>query len=289
MNLKLDVGDLYIDPKGERFVFYYSVYDNVSWGTENRFDFDITGLDDDDNEFVFTLTELPELPTPPVEYYFNYTQLNTKETQSVSRTFTGLESSTITFNYPLTDAVRIDVNNDTGVDYGRIFIFDVGSLMYEISSSSSSNTYKATVENGGVLSTSNQISRYFFNEPKYFPQKLLDNSSMLTLRITQIKNTSGEGVDSIGATDDSIRVKFWLKPYNSSIEESKTPIFSKFSMMIYGDDAAVSAWRFFYKHRLNFEYDQIDHNKIYWDPQTDDDILFSFNHAVCNLKMEVEG
>jgi hypothetical protein len=140
------------------------------------------------------------------------------------------------------------------------------------------------------LATADSVSRYFFDEPKYFPQRLLDNSSMLTFRMTQIKYDPGEEVHAIGVNDDSVSVKFWIKPFNSSTEESKTPIFSPFNMSIYGDNATVAAWRFFYKHRLNFQYDvdDVNGNKLFWDPGGDV-VLFSLNRAAYLLKMEVES
>ena len=186
------------------------------------------------------------------------------------------------------DAIRIDVTarDDPSTEYARIFIFDLGSILYDVTSPS--NTYRGIFENSGDISISSGISNYFFNEPKYFPQTLLDNSSMLTSRLTQIKYTPGDGISSIGGVESSTRIKFWLKPYNLSTEESKTQFFGNFNMLIYGDEASVSAWKFFYKYRLNFEYDSTNSNRIFWRYVEGNDFFFSFNHAVCYIKMEVE-
>lgn len=265
MTFKLSGGKLNMDNQGERFVFWYSLVPN--------FDFDVLNLNPDGNEYEFEINVFEGEPKF-LDVYYLYDN-------SVSDKNINIGDST---NYPLHDAVKIDVK-DLGYNIiGRIWLFDVGSLNYQ--STGSSNTYKAVVENGGVLATGDRTSGYFYNEPKFWPQTLLDNSSILTLRIIQIKKDPRIGVDSIGGTDYN-EVKFSIRPKSSLIKENKTEISNKFKMDIYGDNDAVSAWRYFFKNRVGLQGDDIDEPLSWVPPIGASKVVFSLTHAICYISMEI--
>lgn len=265
MTFKLSGGKLNMDNQGERFVFWYSLVPN--------FDFDVLNLNPDGNEYEFEINVFEGEPKF-LDVYYLYDN-------SVSDKNINIGDST---NYPLHDAVKIDVK-DLGYNIiGRIWLFDVGSLNYQ--STGSSNTYKAVVENGGVLATGDRTSGYFYNEPKFWPQTLLDNSSILTLRIIQIKKDPRIGVDSIGGTGYN-EVKFSIRPKSSLIKENKTEISNKFKMDIYGDNDAVSAWRYFFKNRVGLQGDDIDEPLSWVPPIGASKVVFSLTHAICYISMEI--
>lgn len=266
MTFQFSGDNIKIDTKGERFVFWYSL--------DDKYDFNVSDLDPDGDEYSFSINFSELIPTH-VNVYYLYDDNLAPENLIIN--------NLIVTQNPLHDAIQIDVLN-TSLIVGRIWLFDVGSLIYE--SVSPSGTYKAIVENGGVLSTGLKTSWNFFNEPKYWPQTLLDDSTMLTLRMLQIKKTPSEGVDSIGGTD-SRKIKFLIRPNSSLIIESKIQIFSDFRINIYGDKNTVSAWRFFYIHRMGFQGNDNDESLSWTPPPEANKVMFSLNYAVCYIDMEV--
>jgi hypothetical protein len=271
MNFKLSGGKLTMDSKGERFAFWYTFDENI--------DFNVTDLDPDGDEksFKIEFTEGDSTGSMVDIYYLYDDSLSEID---ISIPISGI----ITTNYSIHDAVQIDVKDEVSINIGRIWLFDTGSINFQ--STGSSNVYKAVVENGGVLATGDRTSGYFFNEPKFLPQTLLDNSSILTMQLIQIKKDPTEGSDSIGATN-SKDVKFWIRPNCSLIKETKTQITGNLKMMIYGDDDAVSAWRYFYKNHVGFQDgDSFEH--LYWAPPTGaSNVVFTLTHAICYVSMEV--
>ena len=265
MTFQLGDGDVQIDTRGERFVFWYSLAD--------KYDFNVSDFDPDGDENSFSI-DFTDGSASNVDVYYLYDNSLPPDLDKAIGDPTETE-------YSLHDAVQIDVKDGSDI-VGRIWLFDVGSLIYE--SVGSSGVYKAIVENGGVLSTVNSISGNFFNEPKYWPQARLDNSSMLTLRMIQIKNNPNDGVDAISGTGSS-KADFCIRPCSSMTMESKTQLFSNFKMKIYGDKGAVSAWNLFYKNNVGFQVDEINETLSWVKPPGN--AMFSLNHAVCYIDMEV--
>ena len=271
MTFKLSGGILNIDAQGERFVFWYSLEDNI--------DFNVTNINPqgDEQSFKIEFTEGDSTDTM-VDIYYLYN--NSLSETDMSIPITGI----ITTNYSIHDAIQIDVKDDESTIIGRIWLFDAGSINFQ--SKGSSDIYKAVVENGGVLVTGDKTSGYFFNEPKFLPQTLLDNSSILTMRLVQIKKDPTEGSDSIEGTS-SRDVNFWIRPNCSIIKETKRQIEGNIKMRIYGDNDAVSAWRYFYKNHVGFQGDDAN-EPLYWAPPIDaSNVVFTFTHAICYISMEV--
>ena len=268
MTFKLSGGKLNIDNQGERFVFWYSLSD--------KFNFTVSDLDPDGNENEFTIIDGSGSAK---NITINYLYDNSDENITID-----LPAGTISTSHPIHDAIKIDIKNSNNIIIGRIWLFDIGSINYQ--STGSSNTYKAVVENGGVLATGDRTTGHFINEPKFWPQTLLDNSSILIMRIIQIKKDPTSGVDYIGGTG-SDEVKFWILPKYSLTKENKTQIFNEIKMDIYGDTDAVSAWRYFFKNRVGFQGNDFDETLSWIPPTGASNGVFSLTHAICYIGMEV--
>jgi hypothetical protein len=269
MTFKLSGGHLNLNNQGERFVIWYSFFDQI--------EIDVFELDPNEDDYSFSIDFIEDTPlNPNVNIYYIYDRnLLPEENIPIN--------NPILTRDPIRDAVKIDVK-DGNIIIGRIWLFDVGSINYK--STGPSNVYNAVVENGGVLATGDRTSGYFFNEPKFWPQTLLDNSSLLTMRFIQIKKDTGQGIDSIGGTSAK-EVKFWIQPNCSLIKETKRNINGSLKMRIYGDNDAVSAWRYFYKNRVGFQSDDID-EPLYWmPPRGAKNVLFTLTHSICYINIEL--
>jgi len=273
MTYKLSGGKLNMDNQGERFVLWYSlpVVENI--------DFNVTDLDPQGDEKSFKI-EFTEGDSTGTKVDIHYLYSDSLSETDISIPLTGIINTT----YSIRDAVQIDVKDEENNFIARIWLFDAGSINYQ--STGSANIYKAVVENGGVLATGDRTTGYFFNEPKFSPQTLLDNSSILTMRLIQIKKDPSEGSESIGGTS-SIDVKFVIRPNCSLIKETKRQITGNFKMRIYGDSDAVSAWRYFYKNHVGFQGEDAN-EPLYWaPPKSANNVVFTLTHAICYISMEV--
>ena len=292
MSFKLGGGEISLDEKGERFVLWYSLTNDGG----GDFLFDISGFGDADDT-TFTIDNIGGglWTAGHLDIYYLDADYDPDTPDIPDVEIVDPQPTIINIGpYNFSDAVRIDIIEDGGEElYGRIWLFDVGSLTYI--SAGSSTTYEAIMQNGGVLSTSGSVSRYFFNEPKYWPQVLLDEESeMLILRFIQLKKDPNSEVNAIGGTGSG-SVDFGIEAFNSTTMEHRTSLFNSgvgepyLRMIIHGDEGAVSAWRFFYQHRMGFEYNDVD-DVLTWGPSSLDitNALFSLNHAVCRFSMEGE-
>jgi len=290
MGFVMSSGLVYLDEQSERFVLYYSVLPLDI--TEDRFDFEVRGFDPDDGDEKSFIFSFSSAPANPLDLRFTFTHLNgggtdTGDYDSCNKDADiGVECN----SFDLSDAVRIDIERKIAAniyeDYGRIWLFDTGSLNFE--TTSSSGVRRAIVENGGVLASAYGNPWYFYNEPKYWNQSLLDGSNMIVLRMHQIK-IDPDGPSSI--SPGSSEINFFLKPNSNVLRESKQDIFSSFKMRIYvDDDAAFSAWKNYYLSRMNFEHflDE-EGNKLMIRYDRDNDFMFSLIHSICYIDMEVQG
>jgi hypothetical protein len=271
MIFKLSGGNLNLDAQGERFVFWYSLDENI--------DFNITDIDPKGDELSFKI-EFSEGNSTGKMVSIHYLYEDGLSDTDISIPVNGIIST----NYSIQDAVQIEIKDEVNDIIGRIWLFDSGSIIFK--STGSSNIYEAVIENGGVLATGDRTSGYFFNEPKFSPQKLLDNSSILAMRIIQIKKDPTEGSDSIGGTS-SRDVKFWIRPNCSLIKETKRQIEGTFKMKIYGNRDAVSAWRYFYKNYVGFQGDNFDEPLFWAPPKGASNVVFTLTHTICYIGMEV--
>ena len=153
---------------------------------------------------------------------------------------------------------------------GRIWLFDVGSLSYEISSSST--THKVISENGGVIS-GRYNSYYLFNEPKIY-----NNDDTFVMRIIQFKPVS----ETTAGGGGKATYRISMKVNNSFIRENKVNILDYFKMQVFGDYA--DAWKNYFTLKQGFS------------EFPDDDILylqgnriFTLTHLKCTLDLGVLG
>jgi len=171
----------------------------------------------------------------------------------------------------LKDAIKIDIKNVGETEIiGRIWLFDVGSLSYEISSSST--THKVISENGGVIS-GRYNSYYLFNEPKIY-----NNDGTFVMRIIQFKPVS----ETTAGGGGKATYRISMKVNNSFIRENKVNILDYFKMQVFGDYA--DAWKNYFTLKQGFS------------EFPDDDILylqgnriFTLTHLKCTLDLGVLG
>jgi hypothetical protein len=294
MNFKAGSGNLYLDSEGERFVFYYSVHTDyyprfLDW----YFDFEIYDLNDGDEWFRINMTHDPN--NGSVDLVFTATRLNDSTVSALApiTVSEGTPTPVGPFAFPLVDGVRIDIvrdNTDPTPDenYGRIWLFDVGSINYKTNDPLHSK--RAIVENGGVISAVGTNNGYPYNEPSYWSQILLDERNIFTMRLIK---TVSDNYTTIGITEPE-EIDFSIKAVNSTTLESRQFMDRGFKMKIYGDEGVVSAWRIFYQNRMDFqEYTHGGEEGLRLDFTAQSEAgnfpLFSFNYAICNVDMEVKS
>jgi hypothetical protein len=201
-------------------------------------------------------------------------------------TFTSLE---------LKDAVRIDIVCEDPLsvihDYGRIWLFDVGTFIYE--AIPLSEDHRVIIENGAVIAA-HEDSGSMYNEPLYWSQELLDGSPMMSMRIIQMEENKDNGINiggSGGFSTESI-----ITSTNSTALVNRYLISYPLRMKIYGEDAAVYAWNLYYTGSVGFEEVVASDGEPALEmdidaPQDSEDVKslwFSLNHAVCLVGMEVK-
>lgn len=252
-----DAGNLNIDSKGERFIFYYSLDPN--------FDFNVSGLgDENDNQFNFIINQGSTLADHLwIRYLYNE---NFNELKYII-------SNPQTTTHALSDAVEICINTSTNSIIGRIWLFDTGSITYQ--TLSSSGTYKVIAENGGIISSSSQ-SGFLYDEPNI----IIDNER-LAMRIIQFKSVAASGGGG------KATYKFTIKLNYSDIRVKSEGTSGSFRMQIYGDDAAVKAWTNYFNLTLGFK-------KFVGSPADGTLYLpggrsFTLSQSICKISMEMSG
>ena len=170
----------------------------------------------------------------------------------------------------MNSAIKIDIEDAAGgVLTGRIWLFDVGSIMYE--TSSSYKTHNVIVENGGVILGVDN-SYYLFNEPKIY-----NTDDIFVMRIVQFISDYGTTAGGEG------NYRFSLDLNNSYVQENRVNIPECFKMQIHGNYA--NAWINYFKSNQGFEQfeDELGILYIY------DNRVFTLTHSICIVDMEVQG
>lgn len=293
MSVETETGNFYFDNLSERFVIYCSIYD-YDPAVEGPFNFTVEGFEiGSPNPYSNTFTiDILETPTPLVPLDYELYKGNDFETPV--DTFSGggigeypviFPLETITDNIDTKACIRIlkpDMfTPGVYIECGEIWIFDLGSLNYEIGSG------KAVVENGGVITVTS--GGYPTHETSYWNQELLNGSKMATFRITHIKFDEVKSFSGTG----SIKAKFQVNAEEVQVLEARTKVFGDIKMKIYGDSSVVSAWYIFYEDKMNFQYSQED-NEITLDilsrqeevARIKPNYMFSLVYAKCSIDME---
>lgn len=251
-----DSGSINIYSQGERLIFYYSMYSD--------FEFNVTELgDEDETEFGLTIKEgnifADELW---VHYLYNDVteeiDINSPETSNA-----------------LSDAVEMYILHTSGAPsrgvVGRIWLFDTGSIIYR--ALSSSGTYKAIAENGGIVSN-RPGSSFLYDEPN-----VIVDDERLAMRIIQFKP-----VTSITGSGKAT-YRFTIKLNYSDILVESEDIKGSFRVQIYGDDAAVKAWTNYFNSTLGFKkfIDSTAKGTLY----LPGDRSFTLTQSICKVYVDV--
>ena len=305
MNFQTSEGQFHYDAEGGRFVIYYSVYTGYDLSNlpqsynESRFNFSVKFTDDVHSFSIkVNYADAKHRDVNGIDLGFTATRLDGSASES-----TGiipniqLDTETpITFtSIELKDAVRIDIICEDPLsnthDYGRIWLFDVGTFIYK--AVSTSEDHRVIIENGAVIAA-NEDSGSMYNEPLYWSQEMLDGSPMMNMRVIQMKENKDIGINISGS--GGFATESIITSINSTALVNRELISYPLRMKIYGDDAAVHAWNLYYTGEVGFEEVvasdgepalEMDINA----PQESEDVeslWFSLNHAVCLVGMEVK-
>ncbi|GAG03936.1 unnamed protein product, partial [marine sediment metagenome] len=214
VNFVTEEGYVHLGSGGTRFVIFYP----LKILAMQTFSFNVFGFNDDssdpDNK-KFSIEVIGGYKTTSVAISYLY---NSSLNEEISGVISFSESDTITTNHSLVDAVKIDIKNNTNC-VGRIWIFDLGFITYEISSNRIAR--EIIFENGAVVSSNPFFSySYLTNEPEnhFFGEyyHLSGEKYSLIMRIIQLKSDS-EITIGPGKAD----YKFIMKLNNSYIRENK--------------------------------------------------------------------
>jgi hypothetical protein len=230
-----DRGQVNVDPKGERFVVYYSL-DPVYY---NNYKFDVYGFYDDvDNSFIFK--NFKDLGSPTWSDQISWTIDFFDDRITPTLTASGMNpnpgfwgTQTLVCNYPLTGSFRINIY-DTDILKGCIWVFDLGSITYQLGSSS--GTQKIIAENGAVLQVPSSEYSWLPEPPIYF-----DQSNHFVFNVIQLDGSTGVG--GAGA------YKLYLEVENHLVGENNQPV-PWVRMQIFGSYAGT--WRQYFISNYGF-------------------------------------
>ena len=251
-----DAGEISIDSRGDRFIFYYSLV--------KGFDFNVSGLDNDDTKIVVDIKKTPWSTQPTFAFGMRY--LNQLGGTPVPIPFTS--GNSIDTNNLLVDAVKMDIIKTNfplqNSIIGRIWLFDSGDISYKIGSSS--GTYRFITENGGAISQ--YASGYLYHEPSFYSK---DNSivmKMIQLKPGDVQGGSGKG-----------RYTFLIKSNANYVGEIKVNTYAYFKMQIYGSNN--EAWISYYMQEHGFKKFKDRPDILY----LEGDRIFSLVQSVCDVKL----
>lgn len=234
-NVMIESGNFYIDPLGSRLVIYY-VVEPTKIGAE-YYDFNISGLEYGSEKFFIDLVPMK----PPWEFilYLRFTDLlddtniPSEEIIDCGERLT-YEINPKDYHFEISGAIKIELSflDDPDFNYGifgYIWIFDLGSIKYSLSSSS--GEHKVIVENGGIL-TDHGSGFYLEKRPYKF---ICNKNDLCFINIAQF--FLGDGYS--GASGNSV-LKIEAKNNNTNILQFKTETKNYVKMCFYGDTS--QAW-----------------------------------------------
>jgi len=297
-NLKLHNGELSLNKDAGRFIYFYSVYETNN--KKDIFGFDVTNFDTCSFDIkvinvnsshktgqlklnIKNLGDGKEIELPPVDI--------SNLLQNYMKIYWDCNDT----NPKLEDAVKITISYipksaqgpGQTIDYGYIWLFDVGSITYK--TETQTGIYRAIMQDTGIYSAHNQFFIGYYNEPKSWSQSILNNKDTLSVRIMQIKNDPASQFYSI-ANKDAFNVKISVNQKPGLLLENKKQICGNIKVKIYGDNATVDAWHYYYTNKLGFVYNE---NYDLLELRFVDaylkgkHLLFSLYQTVCNINMEV--
>jgi len=212
---------------GDRFIIYYPLV--------NGFRFDLYGLDDSD-EKKFNIDITSGWNGGSLQIYYLYTDVSHDNITLSS----GVGIKSISSSYDCFKAVKMEIKNAnaTPVIVGRIWLFDAGSISYDLATSG--GIYNIVAENEGVLNIQ-QGSGYVYQKPSIY-----NDSYSFVMRMTRL-----QPVGAVGGSGMS-KYEFTIKSNATAVEENKLYIPRFLEIKIYGDEKAVDAWTDYFKSEFGF-------------------------------------
>lgn len=252
-----DAGEISINSRGDRFIFYYSLV--------KGFDFNVSHLDNDDAIISVRIIKTPWGNHDQNSFDLDIHYLNKLVPSGPPKDFVGLNPYEIVSNDRLTDAVKMDIikTSDRSI-IGRIWLFDSGDISYKIGSSS--GTYRFITENGGAISV--YSSSYLYHEPNFYSK---DNS--IVMKMIQLKPGDVQGGGGKG------RYTFLIKSNANYVGEIKVSTYAYFKMQIYGSNS--EAWISYFMQERGFKKFKGRPDILY----LEGDRIFSLVQSVCDVKL----
>jgi hypothetical protein len=301
MNLKVDSGELLFKSQGSRFIIYFPIhnfgYDEGEY-LQNMFEFDIQDFEDDDTNFEISING------PRNEAQMNIrliiTDLLNQNSEIINRNNIPIDGSFNLFStntISLNDAIKIEIirTDPTDEEYGRIYLFDSGSLEYE--KASEIGIHRVIIQNDCILSARDSVGNLFYHEPRTWSQTLLDGTNLISLRFIRFILDEDYNIDAIGG-NAAIDADIIITANESNSPEKRVPVFGDLRMKIFGDEAVVPMWRYYYINNMNFNYNEVldllymDLDELipqdYWD--YGGDIMYipslTLTYSVCKIGLE---
>jgi hypothetical protein len=229
----------------------------------SSYNFSVSGLDDGNKTFGIKLED----PSPPsVDCTVNVTWLNSSSPLFDTNTSTISTGgfTTFGFNYSIKDMVKMDLINASSLQlFGRIWLFDTGSITYDLISSI--GRFKVVIENLGIVVYS-PGGPFLRDWPVIY-----NTTNFLAMRILSVRGYQG------GAGAGTYR--FLIRVNKDACTEINRDVYY-FKLQIYGDYSTV--WKEYFKTQHGFgEY-------------TDDTLYgsnerFSLVYSLCNVDLRMMG
>lgn len=186
--VQLQDASIMINHSMSRLVVTYSLLDN----DEQEFTFFVRDLEDIYGDLVVVMPNYRE-ETICIDFDFIYQDPFTSKPEILpvvpvilKEEYEGYPAFIVKFDGFLKGTVFIDLyNTDRSIHFGRILIFDLGNIVYEISSVEGDQQY--IIENGGIISSFGG-SNFFVREPLFYKE-----SNITSLRVMQTRSDSGGG------------------------------------------------------------------------------------------------
>ena len=247
---------------GSRIVIYYSL--------DSNYEFNVSGLDDGNKEFEISFDANND-PTNNVRAEA-YNLIN-----SNSESISDPGSDTFEFSYSsisIHGSYKINLfdEDDSDTLFGRIWVFDTGSLVYELNTGQ--GTYHVSAENGAVINGFPKTSSVDRR-----PLVFYENNN-LVIYVLQINTTTDVSIGGSAGADVEIHAALT----NRTLLENRKSAYN-FKMQFFNDDFEndIDAWKVFYRIYHDFIEEGSDNVKFDFSSSMD----FTLVNMVLDLRMEV--
>ena len=255
-SVAIEKGSININPIGERIIIFYSL--------NSDYNFSVSGLDDGNNTFKIRLEDDSSYDSIDSRVVATWLDPSSPSLPEI-RIGTISKDRFTTFQFgqdkDIKNMVRIDLINNTfgGQLFGRIWLFDTGSITYDLPSSV--GEYKVVAENLGIVVYS-PAGPYLRDWPVIY--NTTDSLSMRILNVRSSQGGSGAGI-----------YRFLIQVNDDECTEANRQVYY-FKIQIYGDYSTV--WRDYFKSQHGFgEYGS---GTLYRNIQR-----FSLVYSLCNVNM----